>query len=245
MDTDIINQEEVVRTIGPEHIIGDSSPENIDEVVGGDVVPNQFTSEMTKTTKPTGSVVGELIEGGGDELNVGTGISGGQVSDGIAINVTHTSKRRREDADDILGRESDVVVNANGSIINYCTPAEKVLKQKMARQKRKPKRLAEEESTQVLAPRTGQDPVRMHKDVWILHPEHWGTAIAKGRAGTHYKVPKSKMPIDRPCDHGVQWVQVEDVFVTGVTPMYASRQKDARVMEDATPSSSKNGSWLM
>lgn len=85
----------------------------------------------------------------------------------------------------------------------------------------------------------------MHKDVWILHPEHWGTAIAKGRAGTHYKVPKSKMPIDRPCDHGVQWVQVEDVFVTGVTPIYASRQKDARVMEDATPSSSKNGSWLM
>lgn len=78
------------------------------------------------------------------------------MSDGIAINVTHTLKRRREDADGILDRESDVVVNANGSVISYCTPAEKVLKQKMARQKRKPKRLAEEESTQVLAPRIGQ-----------------------------------------------------------------------------------------
>ncbi|KAG0504664.1 hypothetical protein M758_N028100 [Ceratodon purpureus] len=79
-----------------------------------------------------------------------------------------------------------------------------VLKQKMASQKRKPRRLAEDESSQTLSLRTGQDPVRMHKDVLILHPEYWGTAIAKGRAGTHYTVPKSKLPSDRPYEHGVQ-----------------------------------------
>lgn len=85
----------------------------------------------------------------------------------------------------------------------------------------------------------------MHKDVWVLHPEHWGTAVAKGRAGTHYKVQKSKMPADRPCEHGVQWVHIEDVFVTGVTPMYASKQKEIALMEDALAKGSKDASWLM
>ncbi|KAG0573390.1 hypothetical protein KC19_VG174500 [Ceratodon purpureus] len=119
------------------------------------------------------------------------------------------------------------------------------LQQKMSRQKRKPRRLAENASTQNLSPRTGQDPVRVHKDVWVLHPEHHGTAVAKGRAGTHYKVQKSKLPSNRPCEVGVQWVQVEDVFVQGVTPMYAAKQPHLHVMEDALSSTTEGMAWVM
>ena len=85
----------------------------------------------------------------------------------------------------------------------------------------------------------------MHKDVWILHPEHFRTAIAKGQSGIHYKVPKSKMPVDKLCKQGKQWVNVENVFMPGVTPMYSSKQKNARVMEDAIASNSKGAAWIM
>ncbi|KAG0608824.1 hypothetical protein M758_8G135900, partial [Ceratodon purpureus] len=119
------------------------------------------------------------------------------------------------------------------------------LQQKTSRQKRKPKRLTESGAAQTLVPRTGQDPVRMHKDVWVLHPEHSGTAVAKGRAGTHYKVQKSKMPWNRPCEVGIQWVHVEDVFVQGVNPMYASKQTHIHVMEDALSSTSEDMGWVM
>lgn len=90
-----------------------------------------------------------------------------------------------------------------------------------------------------------QDPIRVHKDVWILHPEHHGTAVARGRAGTHYKVQKSKQPRDRPCDVGVQWVLVQDVFVPRVAPMYAAKQGHIRAMEDALESSSAEATWVM
>lgn len=90
-----------------------------------------------------------------------------------------------------------------------------------------------------------QDPVRMHKDVWVLHPEHHGTAVARGRAGTHYKVQRSKIPPGRPCEMGVQWVHVQDVFVPGVVPMYAGKQPHIHVMEDALGNSNDDASWVM
>ena len=85
----------------------------------------------------------------------------------------------------------------------------------------------------------------MHKDVWILHPEHHGRAVARGRAGAHYKIQKSKLPRDRPCEPGMQWVLVQDVFLQGVTPMYAGKQGHVRVLEDALESGSENATWVM
>lgn len=90
-----------------------------------------------------------------------------------------------------------------------------------------------------------QEPIRMHKDVWILHPEHHGTVVAKGRSGFHYKVAKSKLPRDRPCEIGIQWVCVQDVFLPGVAPMYASRQSHVRIMEDAMAAKDDGGEWIM
>ena len=85
----------------------------------------------------------------------------------------------------------------------------------------------------------------MHKDVWILHPEHTGTAIAKGRSGIHYKVQKSKIPRGMPCAPGIQWVLVQDVFVPGIAPMYSSKQPGVRIMEDAMSSTSEDSTWVM
>ena len=85
----------------------------------------------------------------------------------------------------------------------------------------------------------------MHKDVWILHPEHPGTTIAKGRSGTHYRVQKSKMPKDRPFETDMLWVLVEDVFVLKVTPIYAAKQTKVRSMEDALPTTSGEAMWVM
>lgn len=47
----------------------------------------------------------------------------------------------------------------------------------------------------------------------------------------HYKMPKSKME-GRVCTVGVQWVNVQRVFVPGIAPMYASKQLHVRIMED-------------
>jgi len=65
------------------------------------------------------------------------------------------------------------------------------------------------------------------------------------RSGIHYKVPKSKLPLDRPCETGIQWVHVQDVFVPGVAPMYAAKQRDIQVMEDAMALSSDGITWVM
>ena len=87
--------------------------------------------------------------------------------------------------------------------------------------------------------------MRIHKDVWILHPEHRGTAVAKGRAGVHYKVSKSKLPLDKPCKNGIQWISIEDVFVPAIVPMYATKQNGISILEDALASSSNTSTWLM
>lgn len=90
-----------------------------------------------------------------------------------------------------------------------------------------------------------QDPVRAHKTVWILHPEHHGTAIGQGKAGAHFRMAKSKIPVDMPCDHGVQWVHVQSVFVPGICPMYSSRQRAVRIMEDTISRESGSDGWVM
>ena len=90
-----------------------------------------------------------------------------------------------------------------------------------------------------------QDPIRAHKVVWILHPEHHGTAIAQGKAGVHFKMQRSKIPANMPCEHGVQWVNVQSVFVPGIIPMYSSKQTAIRIMEDAISRESKSDGWVM
>lgn len=79
--------------------------------------------------------------------------------------------------------------------------------------------------------------------MYILHPEHHGAAIAEGRAGVHYKLPKSKME-GRVCEPGVQWVYVQRVFVPGIRPMYADKQEHVRIMED-TLSDFVENAWIM
>ena len=90
-----------------------------------------------------------------------------------------------------------------------------------------------------------QEPIRPSKEVWILHPEHYDTAIAQGKSGVHYKMARSKMPEDKPCEPGVQWVHVQSVFVPGVVPMYAGKQKHLRIVEDTIATKSEGGGWMM
>lgn len=90
-----------------------------------------------------------------------------------------------------------------------------------------------------------QDPIRLHKDVWVMHPEHNETAIAKGRSGAHYKMAKSRIPFNRPCKVGVQWVHIEDVFLPSTVPMYAGKQKSIRIMEDAVVFGTESDGWVM
>ena len=85
----------------------------------------------------------------------------------------------------------------------------------------------------------------MNKDVWILHPEHRGTAVAQGKCGAHYKMPKSKLPLNRPCELGVQWVHVKSVFVPGVAPMFAAKQTHIRTLEDAITDDFDDSGWVM
>jgi hypothetical protein len=75
-------------------------------------------------------------------------------------------------------------------------------------------------------------PVALNRAVYIIHPDHHGDAIAKGKAGVHYKLPKGKME-GRVCDIGVQWVHVQRVFLPGVRPMYWKKQSHVMVVEDA------------
>ncbi|KAG0597250.1 hypothetical protein M758_UG324000 [Ceratodon purpureus] len=90
-----------------------------------------------------------------------------------------------------------------------------------------------------------QDPIRAHKIVWILHLEHHGTAVAQGTAGVHYKMAKSKILVTMPCEVGVQWVHVQNVFIPGINPMYSSKQKAVRIMEDAISRESGSDGWIM
>ncbi|KAG0593832.1 hypothetical protein M758_UG023500 [Ceratodon purpureus] len=198
------------------------------DACGGD---DNVMPEISRVTNPDGapSLVASNIPCGGDaaEEDEDNGIT----ARSRVVPLWMTGIKRRPWA------YSKVIANGLPQKLSSDTEAVKeagvILNQEMARQKKKPKRLTENASAQELLPRAGQDPVRVHKEVWILHPEHRGTAVAQGKCGAHYKMPKSKLPSNRPCEAGVQWVHVQSVFVPGVAPMFGSKQKHIRTLEDA------------
>ena len=58
-------------------------------------------------------------------------------------------------------------------------------------------------------------------------------------------MPKTKLPADMPCEVGTQWVNVQAVFVPGVTPMYAAKQRGVKIMEDAIGAKGDGYGWVV
>jgi hypothetical protein len=87
--------------------------------------------------------------------------------------------------------------------------------------------------------------VPLHTDVWILHPEHPGKAIGKGKAGVSWKTPKSKSLTSIVCEVGAQLVMIEQVLYPNIKPMYQAHQLHLDVLEDALNSAFVNDCWVM